>query len=74
MKIDFEKRHIGQGFYYITEKEAKAICDENNKNGFYKPSLPGHGWERKVQFDKRVYWIGRTIVDGNIVWSLRELD
>jgi hypothetical protein len=59
--------YIDNGFYRITEKEAKRLCG----------TLPDYGRERLVQCEEDFYWIARTITldkEGNRiqVWSVRD--
>jgi hypothetical protein len=74
MKLDLEKRLLSNGLYYITESEAKILCQQSDPNGYHIPVLPKIGWERKVTYEKHGYWIGLRRVDSDILWTLKELD
>lgn len=57
--------HIDNGFYAITEKEAKRLSGSR---------LPGCGKERLVSDGASNYWLTKTQVNGSSVWSVRKTD
>lgn len=72
--MDFEGRQIGRFHFYITEKEAKEICKDNDPKRHWIPLLPKFKIERKVMIDRECYWISKVLVDGVYVWTLRMMD
>jgi hypothetical protein len=74
MKIDFDERLLSDGSYYITEKEASFICEANDPKKIHIPILPKYGWERRIRYDSSSYWIGKRIIDGSLIWCLREVE
>lgn len=74
MNIDFESRTVGVGEYYITEKEATILCKQSDPNGHHIPILPKCGWSRQVRYEDSWYWLSKRIIDGDLMWTLKELD
>ncbi len=56
-----QMQHIDNGFYRISEDNARSLAGK----------LPDHGAERLVVHKGQHYWLGRTTVGGKLVWSIR---
>lgn len=69
MKINLQQRRIKEDYYYVTEKEARILCQLSNPKGMLPP-LPADGNERRVVYENKVYWLGRIPADGSLVWAI----
>ena len=53
---------IDHGFYQISARDAKRLCDG---------ILPREGYEKLVVVHGAHYWVTRTLHHGTMVWSIR---
>lgn len=56
-------KYIDNGHYKISQVEAIRLAEG---------SLPAAGKEKLVYVDGEHYWLGRTKVNGKMVWAVRE--
>ncbi len=66
--------HIGQGFYFITEGQAKLLTDKLPRVGYEKTMKMGDKWGKVVPsttVGETSYIVSRTPDRGESVWSIR---
>ena len=70
MTLDLTGRHIDNGWYRVTVKEAKALCIAADLGGCFAGRLPKDGKERRVRVNSTDCWLSRTVTHGKTVWSV----
>ena len=55
--------YIDNGFYQISEKDARKLCDG---------TLPRVGYEKLIAVDDHHFWVARTRHNERMVWSIRD--
>jgi hypothetical protein len=73
MNIKLETRQIEPGRYYITINEALRLCSEADPQKKLH-RLPKKGYERKVKYNGKNYWLGRVAIDDKIAWIMESED
>jgi hypothetical protein len=51
-----ELKHIDNGFFQVSDKLAAQLAKMNRT----LPSLPPHGYERRVKYANQLWWLTRT--------------
>ena len=59
-------KHIDNGWYAIAPSVAGKLAKASPHG-----RLPKHGYEIKVEYEGKKYWLARTTTWGKTVWSLR---
>lgn len=73
MIIHLHDRHIDNGWYKVSTKEARMLClaDHIMSGGmFTTAALPKPGRERRVKVNGEEAWLARTQVNGKVVWAI----
>jgi len=67
---NLKSRKVEDGVFYITEKEAISICNESDPKKHFI-GLPNNGWERRVRFNNKWWWLGKKNIDGKCFWIIK---
>jgi hypothetical protein len=63
--LDSIGRYLDNNHWLITANRAGRLCKAFN-------GLPRHGYERRIDYKGKAYWVARTTVNGKSAWAIRE--
>lgn len=83
-RLDDKRNYLSHGFYMIDEEDAKRLAREARNSvparerlthlraPGDRTMLPSAGYELRVEYDGKLWWLARTPHQGRMVWSIRE--